>query len=332
MGSRRFSYDVVTIGGATQDITYHSEESLVIKNPDKKNLQVQKLLAFEYGTKIYMRDILVGYGGGACNASFSFAHLGLRVGTMLRVGKDNVGGQIVKTLAEEKVATKLIQLDREKYSGFSFVIASAKEKGHTIFSHRGANANLEITRSLIKKIKTKYFYISSWSQKNWKKDFETLLAGKKLAKVAWNPGALQLAAGKSGLAKFLPSVDVFNVNKDEAIELVVADKAIKNSKTSLNNARTLLKIMSSWGLKIIVITDGARGAYAYHENKIYYEKAPKVKLVDTTGAGDAFGSAFITGLIKYDNNIKKALQLGIKNSSSVVQKIGAQEGIIRKGF
>ena len=323
-------FDVITVGGATEDIAYYAKESLVIKNPNKKDIRRQRLLAFEYGTKFVMDEIDVGLGGGACNAAVSFRRLGLKTSTIICLGKDNAGQKIYDGLKKEKINTKFIQLEKEKQSGFSFIIASAEERGHTIFAYRGANKALKISPALLKKIKTRFFYVSSWSQNSWRKDLDMLIKHKGGARVAWNPGGTQLRAGKSGMAKYLKSIDVFNVNKDEAIELVVSDKSIKNrSKKQLNNARSLLDIMKSWGPEIIVITDGRKGAYASSQGKTFYLKAPKVKLVDTTGAGDAFGSAFVAGLIMYNNDVKKALELGIKNSSSVVQKIGAQKGLLR---
>jgi len=54
------------------------------------------------------------------------------------------------------------------------------------------------------------------------------------------------------------------------------------------------------------------------------------KVVNATGAGDAFGSGFISGLILYKGNIKKSLQLGMLNSNSVVTSMGAKHGLLKK--
>ena len=67
------------------------------------------------------------------------------------------------------------------------------------------------------------------------------------------------------------------------------------------------------------------------------------KLVDRTGAGDAFGSGFVAGLIRSGEecekgdidpeNISYALRLATANAASVVEVIGASEGALsRKGF
>lgn len=321
--------DVVTIGGAQQDITYYSKESLIIKNPNKKDLKRQKLLAFEYGAKVVMQDIDYGFGGGACNSAVTFASLGLSTAIIVRLGSDNAGQQIKKALASRKITTKFLQIDKKKLSGFSFIVAAAREKGHSIFIHRGSNTNMVIEPKVIKKLKPKFFYVTSWAQPSWQKEFTKLLRAKGSSKIAWNPGSRQLQSGWAGLAKFLKQIDVFNVNKDEAIELVLSARK-KVNKKSLNNPRSLLRLMQDWGPKIIVITDGHRGAYASFNGKIFYVNASGQKKVDTTGAGDAFGSAFVAGLIMFDFNIAKSLKLAAKNSGSVVQKVGAQNGILNK--
>lgn len=65
----------------------------------------------------------------------------------------------------------------------------------------------------------------------------------------------------------------------------------------------------------------------------------KKKLVDRTGAGDAFGSGFISGLLHYKVNLNdlnkinpkyilEAIKLASANATSVVEHIGAQAGIL----
>ena len=78
-----------------------------------------------------------------------------------------------------------------------------------------------------------------------------------------------------------------------------------------------------------VITDGPKGAYADDGNEVWFitmypdSKAP----VDRTGAGDAFASTF-TSAIALGKSIPEALSWGPINSMSVVQYIGAQEGLM----
>ena len=80
----------------------------------------------------------------------------------------------------------------------------------------------------------------------------------------------------------------------------------------------------------MIITDGNQGAIATDGSHVYrigiYED---VKVKDSTGAGDAFGSGFLAA---YANNqdFVTALTFASANSTSVVQQIGSKAGIINQ--
>lgn len=74
--------------------------------------------------------------------------------------------------------------------------------------------------------------------------------------------------------------------------------------------------------KIFIVTLGKDGTIAFNNKREYYAKAYKVKRVlDTTGAGDAFAAAFISSMIK-KNDIERAIDFGNKYASKIVQKLG----------
>jgi len=52
--------------------------------------------------------------------------------------------------------------------------------------------------------------------------------------------------------------------------------------------------------------------------------------VDRTGAGDSFGSGFVSGLIRFEGDIENAIQLGIANANSCLQEQGAKNGLLEK--
>src|SRR6202158_4719435 len=54
------------------------------------------------------------------------------------------------------------------------------------------------------------------------------------------------------------------------------------------------------GVKLVVVTLGARGAYGAHEGYRISVSAPPVEIVDTIGAGDAFGAALLAWLHDHD--------------------------------
>lgn len=326
------SFDVVTIGGAVRDISFWSKAGRIFNTP--QNLTAQRFLAFEYGAKIGVDDAFCSLGGGASNSAVTFSRLGLKVAALVRVGQERDGKIIVENFDKQKVNTSLVQYDNNKSSGFSFIISTEKkEKDHIAFLFRGANENLKFPGGKFKYIRTGWFYITSLSGENWKRTLnEAYQWGKeRKIKIAWNPGNKQLQAGKKSIEKLLKQTEVLILNKDEAIELVLSGLRFgRKTPTHLNKPLYLLNILKDWGPKIVVITEGRKGAYAYEGKKIIKILPLRKKVIDTTGVGDAFGSAFVAALIYQPGNIKEALKWGIVNSNSVITKLGAQGGIVTK--
>lgn len=343
-------YDFITIGGATEDITFHTREGLLIAN--RRDILRQKLMAFEYGAKVKIDKSNSTFGGGAANAAVSFSRLGFRAAALVAVGDDERGKKIIANLKKEKVGTNLAEKIKGAQSGYSFILTSSDNE-HIVFSNRASNSELRITNYDLQSLKnTKWIYLTSLSG-NWEevlkkvfsvkiplaplykggaKNCPSLKGGLGGLKIAWNPGHRQLEKGVDVLGKYLKSTSVLILNKDEAIELVVSSREHrKKSAQFLNNINNLLKEIKKVGPQIVVITNGRHGAYAYDGKKIYFQPTIKeVKRINTTGVGDAFGSSFVAGIELFKGDIKKALNLAARNAASVVSHLGAQTGLLRK--
>jgi sugar/nucleoside kinase (ribokinase family) len=328
-------YDFVTIGGATEDITFYTHEGQMIAN--RKDILRQKLLAFEYGTKIKIDRSNSTFGGGAANAAVCFSRLGFKAAAIVAVGDDERGGKITANLNKEKVDTNLAEKIKGGESGYSFILTGSDNE-HIVFSNRGANSQLSINNlpadrqgyQLTIINNTEWIYLTSLSG-NWEEVLRKVFNTKNV-KIAWNPGHIQLNSGIAVLGKYLKKTEALIVNKDEAIELVVSDKRFfKSPSVFLNEIKNLIKIIYEHGPKIAVITNGKHGAYAYDGKKIYYQPVIKEKKrINTTGVGDAFGSSFVAGLELYKGDIQKAMNLAARNSASVVSCLGAQAGLLKK--
>lgn len=317
-------FDVVTVGGAARDITFYTKEGKLVAQ--MKDPLRQKLLGFEYGAKINIEKSFCTFGGGAANASVALVRLGLKTAAIARVGKDEDGRAVVANLVKNKIDTKFIQVDPVEKTGFSFIATFGPEVEHTAFLFRGANNNLKLeTRNL--KLKTGWFYVASLSGEGWRGIMDTVTSTK--SRLAWNPGNKQLAVGLLGLKKYMAKTAIFFVNKDEAIELVTSLPKYKKAGTAwLNQPKNLFGVLAEFCPGILVITDGAKGAYLYLRGKIYHQISLSKKIVDTTGAGDAFCSSFLAGYIRYCGNVLKAAKLAALNSAYNLTGIGAQEPLL----
>lgn len=309
-------YDIITIGGVMRDIFFYTNEGLIINNP--KDPLREKLICFELGAKIYIKEIIMGAGGGASNTATGLSILGLKTAIVVRVGQDREADQLIKDMKKQGVETSLIQRDPKVSTGFSFITALDKKKSHVLFAFRGANDKLIYPKVLPK---SKWLYISSLSCPKWKQILDKLV--KSPALKAWNPSTVQLRSGYRGLSKYLKKTYVLILNEDEARELVLSAKHIKD--LSIKN---LLKELFKMGPKIISITVGKKGAYAYDGKKIYFQSVIPVKVLNATGAGDSFSSGFVASLCYKINDLQRALRWGVGNSSMVVAEVGAQRGLL----
>jgi len=317
----------ICIGGSIEDISLETKEGILINN--KKDILRQNLLAFEYGAKIKIDKSEDSFGGGASNAAISLSRLGLSVSTLVCVGNDERGKRMLANFKNHKVNTSLIQKLPGK-SGFSFILIGQGNE-HIVFSSRGVSDQLTIGEKEEKAIKkVDWVYLSSLSGK-WKSALQNIFKIKN-NKVVWNPGGRQLAAGVGVLSRYLLKTEVLIMNKDEAIELVVSHKKYRSKDNKfLNNTKSLLIVLKSWGPNIVIITEGKKGAMAFDGKDFYTQRIIKAqRVIDTTGVGDAFASSFLAGMILYKNDIQRSLLLGVRNAASVISVHGAQNGLILK--
>ena len=100
------------------------------------------------------------------------------------------------------------------------------------------------------------------------------------------------------------------------------------SLTGEKNLTTIYKKLDKYK-GYFVVTDGPKGAYLKVDEKIHNAQSNRKKVINTTGAGDAFGSAFTSGIIK-GLDWQTSLKLAILNSEGVIQKMGAKNGLLEK--
>lgn len=319
--------DFITIGGATEDIVFYTNDGILIKN--KKDILRQELLAFEQGAKVRVEKYFHLFGGGASNVAVNLSQLGFKTASILNLGKDERGSKIVKNLKNNKVDISLINFDNKSNTGFSFILNNGQDR--IIFTHRGANDNLQINNKNLSKIKKiDRIYITSLP-KNWHSILNKIFSLNNLKqKIYWNPGLSELSSGFEKINEFIKKTEVLMLNKDEALELVKKSKKFKNkSNTYLNNINNLLNIVKGFGSKNLLITDGSNGAYFFDGINLYHQKALKIKkYLDTTGVGDAFNSTFVALFILTEGDYKKSLQIASRNAISVISTYGAQNGLL----
>jgi len=306
---------VICIGSGAKDIFFPTAEAKIIDNLGDP--EVKQLMAFEYGAKYQIDDRYEAPGGCAANEAQGLSRLGIEVACYCRVGNDLEGQWVKENLEKEKVDTSFIQTDGKYKTDLSFILVNEKDGDRTIFFNRDANEKLEIKDD----IEAEYVFTSALNG-DWQGNMDKIVAQAKAKniKLVVSPGQANLKGGREKIVEFVKNAEILICNRDEAIEIIGGGSdEIKRFFTELGNL----------GPKIIVITDGKNGAYAGSGTEIFFAPALQEKPVDLTGAGDAFGAAFLAAIIK-GKNIGEALKWGIANGGSVVKFYGAQKGLLNE--
>ncbi|MDP1709616.1 MAG: carbohydrate kinase family protein [Candidatus Komeilibacteria bacterium] len=321
-------YDIITIGTAVQDIFLFLKERdvLVLDNP-QGDLTKKKLLALEYGAKIHAARSAMCFGGGALNSAVTFSRLGLKTAVLAALGCDDNATAIVNFLKQENIDTSFITYHSRCQTGFSVLVVDAGTGEHVALVERGANNVFSFSARKRGVASAPWYYLTSLTGSSWEQVLEKITNTIKRQKLfwAWNPGNEQLARGWGLFGRYLKYCTVFILNRDEALELLRADS--KEEEMSIDQ---ILTALLHWGPKMVIVTDGQDGAYFADKRQRYHVAASSdLEVMESTGAGDAFGSGFVGGLLATKmQNIPYALQAAMANAESVISKVGAQAGIL----
>lgn len=303
--------DIITFGSATWDIYITPEDLSLISS---KDFLSGKAIAFNLGSKINLTKTEFSIGGGGVNTAFTFRRQGFKVAYLGCLGYDSLGSEIISRLKKNNIKTSLIQRT-DKASTNSSLIFNVKGLDRTIMVYRGASEYL----TNIKFKKAKWYYLAPLSGKiaNLTQNIIDYASENKI-KVAFNPGNSQLSLPRKTLQKMIDKTDILILNKEEASIL---------TKKDYHQEKEIIEELQKIHKKTTIMTKGEEGVVVLDNNNIYDKEARLVKALDKTGAGDAFGSGFVSGLIKF-NQIEKAIDLGLRNSASCVKKLGSTKGLL----
>ena len=308
--------DFIGIGDITTDAFISLQQAEVHCKLDTDQCEI----CMKWGDKIpFEKAVEVRAVGNSVNASFSAKRLGLSSAVITNIGDDDNGKRCKEALEEEGVITDFVKTNPKKSTNYHYVLSYNAERTilvkHEVFDYT----------SLPHFPKPKYIYLSSLGETADPiyKLICNYLKENPDVNLSFQPGTFQIKVGFEPLKDIYKHSKIFFCNKDEAGRVL--------KKESGERIQDLLKGIHELGPKIVVITDGPKGAYTYDGNEILYMPTypdPKPP-VERTGAGDAFSSAF-TAFIASGMDIKEALKRAPINSMSVVQYIGAREGLLTK--
>ncbi len=301
--------DILAVGDVTLDTFAKIKEATVtcsIHHDDCK-------LCLSYADKIPVTSFEQKSAGNAGNVAVSWSRLGFRSGLYTHIGDDEPGLKIKRTLSRENVVMKYVRVDQGKPSNNSIVIGFNGERTILVYHHprHYAFPKLEMTRWV-------YYTSVAPGHEHLQRELVSAIRGLRgKMKLAFNPGTHQLKLGLRKLAPVLALTSVLFVNKEEAERLVGKSKDIMS----------LMAALKKYGPEIVVVTDGAKGAYALNGVQSYFMPLMPVKVIERTGAGDSFAAGYLAATMQGEP-MKEALRWAAANSAGVVQKVGPQAGLL----
>jgi len=310
--------DVICVGDAKLDIFLTIDE----KNAHVKLDTSTHELHFEHGEKIEVEKMSLSVGGNAANVAVGISRLGFKSSLVAEIGKDEFSQKIIDNLVQENVDIEPVKQITNEDSSITVGINFQGER--TLFTeHVQREHDFDFERKTAKIV-----YLTSLGP-IWEKAYEKTLEfiEKNNIKLFFNPGTLQIEKRNSIIWHIISKSEVLFVNKEEAEELLYGKEIAIPSKSE-NYIKKLLYGLKSLGARIVVITDGNNGSYAMDENHNTYKLGIiPCKIIEKTGAGDAYSSGFISAILN-EENIKEAMRWGGFNSAGVIQEIGAQKGLL----
>ncbi len=308
------SYDFLAIGDIVTDAFIRLKEASVHCNIKKETCEI----CMKFKEKIpYEAAHIVPAVGNSANAAASVSRLGLSSALVSNLGDDRYGTECMEVLVKEGVATEFMRMHPGASTNYHYVLWYDDDRT-ILVKHEAYDYVLPELGE------PRWVYLSSLGENTlaYHKDISEYLRKNSRSKLAFQPGTFQMKFGHEALAEIYERTEVFFCNKEEAQRILRTDE---------HAVGKLLRAIQKLGPRITVITDGKAGAYASEGREAWFMPSypdPKPPY-ERTGAGDAFASTVVAALA-LDMPLREALRWGPVNSMSVVQYVGAREGLLTR--
>lgn len=267
------------------------------------------------GETIIGSGFMTAPGGKGANQAVAAAKLGGNVTMVGCVGDDIFGRDLINNLKINKVNTETVQILGEVPTGVAVI--TVNEGNNCIIVDPGANGKLspdsiEKYEALIKDSSIVVIQLEI-PMETVKKAID--VAKKHQVKVLLNPApAVKLDDA------LLSSVDIFTPNETECE--IITGMPIK----SVDDAMKAVTYLNGKGIANVVVTMGGKGVVYNNGSEVIHKPVPKVKVVDTTAAGDSFSGALAVAITN-GRDIDGAIDFANIVGTLTVTKKGAQNSL-----
>jgi ribokinase len=306
-------YDVITFGSAAWDVFMEMPPKYIKKD---ERLVARRGFVFNMGSKIDVPGMRFSFGGGGVNTATTFARQGFKTAYCGTVGDDIPGREIAEHLKRINVEAGLMCKTKERATNNS-VVLNARGVDRAILVYRGASELFDTKCMQWDKMEAKLFYLAPLSGNLCRLTEQLLAFAKKNGTiVAANLGNSQLAMGRACIKSLMARIDVLILNKEESSVL---------TGVKYGDEKGIIKKMAAMHPGTNVMTKGKDGAVITDNGKIYEANLKNFKVVDVTGAGDAFASGFMSGMLASNNDIEYSMKLALVNAKHCLSSRGADK-------
>ncbi|WP_171903848.1 ribokinase [Cellulosilyticum sp. I15G10I2] len=270
------------------------------------------------GETLHGEGFFTGSGGKGANQACAIGKLGGDIAMIGCVGDDSYGKICLENLKGNGVDLSHIEVMDNISTGVALIVLVKGD--NCIILDQGANKY--VTPQMIEKIQ-EVIKNSKLIVSQFEVPYESVCKAFAVAKDNGVTTMLNPAPSKPIDDKLYSLIDILIVNEHECFDLT----GIK--VTDDDSAQKALSAFKAKGIKEPIITLGAEGAVFFEEDKLCQMRPPKVEVVDTTSAGDAFIGALAVLLVE-GKTIKEGIDYANKVASITVSRRGAQSSIPNK--
>ncbi len=270
------------------------------------------------GEDAKVENILFRPGGSAANCAAVAAQLGVKTSFIGFIGKDYYGKTIKRDLRNHGVCTKNL-FSVEGDTGVTIAIREPLGE-RTFYSYRGVNSKGELSKIANSKfLNSKFLHMSGYSFQNQNSLNNALYLIEKAKQsktlLSLDPSYWYSREFHQENPSLISEMDIVFPNREEARLLTGYSDPSKASNKLLE-----------MGPRIVIIKLGAEGSYVASSNESHYLPAAKdTKVIDSTGAGDAFCGGFLFGQV-IGLSIEESAIIGNFTSSNIISHIGGHSG------
>lgn len=268
------------------------------------------------GETIHGEDLATVPGGKGANQAVAAARQGASVAMLGRVGQDRFGDFLLDNLKQDHVDTSRVRRD-DAATGTAMIIVD-REGQNSIVLSPGANGKVrpaDVGPASFPDVKLVLFQLEI--------PLETVVHAARLAKEKGVRVVLNPAPARPIPDELISLADYLLPNETELS--LLTGKEVTDVPSAEPAARALL----ARGVQTVIVTLGANGALLVTRDGAKHVPAFKVKVVDTTGAGDAFIGGFAAAVLR-GLGLEEAVRYGSACGALATTKFGAQPSLPTK--